>query len=151
MTEKLVNDILEYIEKNLSEGIKVEDIANHFYFSRYYLLRVFKRYTNLTINEYINQRKIIKSIYYIVSTDDRILKIALNSGFNSLEYYSEIFYKVTNFSPLEFRKSNTVKQYLPFVDSNNLLDIVSINNDKINSIRSLKPISKKLIIQKNRT
>ncbi len=142
MTEKLVNDILEYIEKNLYEGIKVEDIANHFYFSRYYLLRVFKRYTNLTINEYINQRKIIKSIYYIVSTNDRILKIALNSGFNSLEYYSEIFYKITNFSPLEFRKNDSVRINLPFDYSNNLLNAVKINSKKLDYIRGIKSHTK---------
>lgn len=151
MTKELVVDILEYIEDELYNNIKVEDIAQHFYFSRYYLLRTFKKHTGLTINEYINQRKIIKSIYYIINTDDRILKIALNSGYNSLEYYSEIFYKVTNFSPLEFRKCSNIKKYLPFEESKDLLSILKINNDKINSIRNLKDTSKILVIQKNRT
>lgn len=138
MTEKLVNDILEYIEKNLYEGIKVEDIANHFYFSRYYLLRVFKRYTNLTINEYINQRKIIKSIDKLINSDNRILNIALTTGFNSLEYYSETFLKVTHFSPLEFRKNPNISKYLPFDYSNDLLNSLLNNNRILNNIKNIK-------------
>ena len=138
MTEKLVIDILEYIEKELYNNIKVEEIAQHFYFNRYYLVRTFKKYTELTINDYINQRKIIKSIDLLVNTDNRILYVALNSGFNSLEYYSEMFFKITNFSPLEFRKNEQVKKYLPFDYSNDLINSIENNKKILENIKNIK-------------
>ena len=61
-------------------------------------------YTGFTIVEYINSIKIYKSINPLVTTNDSVLKIALNSGFNSQEYYSEMFKSILGISPLKFRK-----------------------------------------------
>ena len=38
------------------------------------------------------------------SNDDHILKIALCNGFNSLEYYSEIFKTFLGVSPITYKK-----------------------------------------------
>ena len=138
MTEELIKDVLRYIEDNLYECLKVEELSEYFHYSRYYLLRVFKKYTGLTINDYINQRKIIKSIDKLINSDNRILNIALTTGFNSLEYYSETFLKVTHFSPLEFRKNPNIAKYLPFDYSNDLMNSLLNNNRILNNIKNIK-------------
>lgn len=147
MTEKLVTCILEYIEQNLNERIMIDDISKEFNYDKYYIQRIFKRQLNITIKEYINERKIIKSISKIINTDDKILKIALNNGFNSLEYYSEIFLKITSYSPLSFRKSYLLKEKCQFKYTNNLLSDYYENHKIIIKIINTNKESKKLTKQ----
>ena len=135
MNEKAIIDILRYIEDNLYNGIKVENVALYFHFDRSYLSRSFRKITNISLMDYINERKIIKTINDIVYTDKRILSIALSHGFNSLEYYSEMFYRVTTFNPTSLRNNEHIKEILPFNDDSNLLDALKINHDKILKIR----------------
>ncbi len=100
----VVSNILDYIDSNLMEDITVQDIAGRFYFNRHYLMKMFKRTTGLTITQYVNSKKIINSMHALVNTDDRILKIALDNGYHSQEYYSEMFEKIVGLSPNAFRK-----------------------------------------------
>lgn len=147
MTENVVIEIISYIENNLYENIKVENIAYEFHFDRSYLTRTFKKYTGLSLVEYINERKIIKSIYKVVYSEDKMLKIALQSGFNSLEYFSETFYRVTNFSPISLRQNSDVKKILPFIENSNLIDKTKENHEKIICIRNLPKAKVKSIGQ----
>jgi AraC family transcriptional regulator of adaptative response / methylphosphotriester-DNA alkyltransferase methyltransferase len=142
MTEEKVTEILKYIEDNLNNSIRIDDLSDVFHYDRSYLSRSFKKLTDISLIDYINERKIIKSIYYVVNTDDKMLKIALNSGFNSLEYFSETFYRVTNFSPTSLRDNTDINGLLPF---NDIISIESLkeNHSKILKIRSLyKPKTK---------
>lgn len=142
MTEELIKDILRYIDDNLYESIKVETISNKYHFDRSYLSRSFKKITGISLIDYINERKIIKTIYDIINTDEKILKIALSHGYNSLEYFSETFYRVTNFSPTSLRSNEYVKDILPFIEDKDLLNCLKFNHDKILKIRTLdKPKS----------
>ena len=102
--EGIVLNIIDYLDANLTEEITIDTIAGKFHFNRFYLMKMFKKITGITILEYVNQKKIKSSLNDVVNTDDKILKIALNHGFNSQEYYSEIFTKVLGISPTEFRK-----------------------------------------------
>lgn len=102
--EGIVLNIIDYLDNNLTEEITIDSIVGKFHFNRFYLMKMFKKVTGLTIFEYVNQKKITDSLDDIVNTDDRILKIALKHGFNSQEYYSETFTKVLGISPSEFRK-----------------------------------------------
>ncbi len=137
MTEEKVIEILRYIEKNLYKQIKTDIIASVFHFDRSYLSRSFKKITGISLIDYINERKIIKSINYLLKSDDKILSIALNNGFNSLEYFSETFYRVTNFSPSSLKNSHDIYKILPFIDDNNDLDELKVNHEKILQIRNM--------------
>ena len=103
--EGIVLNIIDYLDSNLTEEITIDSIAGKFHFNRFYLMKMFKKVTGITILEYVNQKKIKSSLNDVINTDDKILKIALNHGFNSQEYYSEIFTKVLGISPSEFRKN----------------------------------------------
>ncbi len=103
--KRVVTDILDYIDTNLMEDINIQDIAGTFYFNRHYLMKMFKRTTGITIIQYVNYQKVINSMNALANTDDRILKIALDNGFHSQEYYSEMFEKIVGISPNNFRKN----------------------------------------------
>ena len=102
--EKIVMEICKYILNNINNEITIDEIEEVFCYNKFYLIRAFKMYTGYTIKEFINSVKILKTIDPLLFTNDTILKIALNNGFNSQEYYSEKFKNIIGISPLQFRK-----------------------------------------------
>ena len=103
--ENIVESICVFLLNNINDEVTVEMLENEFHYNRFYLIRLFKSYTGYTIKEFINYVKVLKTINPLIFTDDTILKIALNNGFNSQEYYSEKFREIIGISPLKFRKN----------------------------------------------
>ena len=146
--EKIVMEICKYILNNINNEITIDEIEEVFCYNKFYLIRAFKMYTGYTIKEFINSVKILKTIDPLLFTNDTILKIALNNGFNSQEYYSEKFKNIIGISPLQFRKEysdieniknlnelNVKKEYILSLKQwkNNLLtmsDILYYDNPK---------------------
>jgi len=102
--EETVKELCTYILCNIYDDITIEKLEKIFFYNRYYLIRIFKQYTGYTIKEFINTVKVLKTLDPLLYTNDTILKIALNNGFNSQEYYSEKFQDILGLSPLKFRK-----------------------------------------------
>lgn len=111
-SNELVVKILNYIDDNLYKRITMDEISSIFYFNKDYLMRIFKKELDITIMDYINKRRIYNSLELLKNTDDLVIKIALNSGYSSLEYYSETFTKVLGVSPLTYRKFTRVNSQI---------------------------------------
>ena len=131
--------MLNYIDDNLYKRITMDEISSIFYFNKDYLMRIFKKELDITIMDYINKRRIYNSLELLKNTDDLVIKVALNSGYSSLEYYSETFTKVLGVSPLTYRKFTRVNS--------------QISEDELDIIRTRLPevsiILKRIDIYKN--
>ena len=138
-SNELVVKILNYIDDNLYKRITMDEISSIFYFNKDYLMRIFKKELDITIMDYINKRRIYNSLDLLKNSDDLIIKIALNSGYSSLEYYSETFTKILGVSPLTYRKFTRVNS--------------QISDEELNIIREKLPeislLLKKIDIYKN--
>ena len=100
---KLVLDVLEFIDNNLYEEISIDLIAQSFNYDKFYIMKSFKKELGISIITYINYLKVLRSLSYF-NNDDSILKIALCNGFNSLDYFSEIFKTFLGVSPITYKK-----------------------------------------------
>ena len=138
-SNELVVKILNYIDDNLYKRITMDEISSIFYFNKDYLMRIFKKELDITIMDYINKRRIYNSLDLLKNTDDLVIKIALNSGYSSLEYYSETFTKILGVSPLTYRKFTRVNS--------------QISDEELNIIREKLPeislLLKRIDIYKN--
>lgn len=121
-SNKLICDILFYIDKNINNKINIQDIADIFFFNRFYIMKLFKKELGISINNYINLKRILNSLSGLKNTDDSYLTIALNNGFNSLEYFSETFKLIIGVSPRVYKKFTYF--------------IIKIKDEEINTIRS---------------
>ena len=101
-SKKLICEILDYINNNINKEITIEELSNIFYFDKYYIMKLFKKELSITIINYINIMRIYNSLKEY-KYDDQIIRIALNNGFNSLEYYSETFKNIIKVSPREYK------------------------------------------------
>lgn len=129
-SNELVVKMLNYIDDNLYKRIAMDEISSIFYFNKDYLMRIFKKELDITIMDYINKRRIYNSLDLLKNTDDLVIKIALNSGYSSLEYYSETFTKILGVSPLTYRKFTKVNSQI----SDEELDIIRTRLPDISSL-----------------
>lgn len=125
-SNKIICDILEYIDINLNKKITIEELERHFFYNKYYLMKLFKKEIGISILEYINNLKINNSIEEIKNTNHSLTLISINNGFYSLEYFSEIFKKITKVNPRTFK--NSIKNF----QNINEKDLYNIRNTIIN-------------------
>ena len=140
-SNNLVCQILEYIDKYINTKIEIKDLEYRFYYNRYYIMKIFKKELKITIFDYINKLRIYNSINELKENNKLLIRVALNNGFYSLEYYSEIFKREISVSP---------KQYQKIINGNRLYNDVVINNITKNLIEIKKLIDKKEKYLQNR-
>lgn len=92
-----------YIDRNFSEISSVSQVADHFFYSREYISRLFRKYFDTTISDYIMKRRIVKSQSLIIEGRP-MTDIAYEVGFGSLSTFIRAFRSVTNMTPSEYRK-----------------------------------------------
>ncbi len=100
-----ISKITAYINNNYVQISSIDEIAEHFFVSKYHLCRIFKEALQMTLIDYINEIKIKNARYYIESTRKNFKQIAELCGYNSLSYFSTVFKKIVGQSPSEYKKS----------------------------------------------
>ena len=101
---KIINGIIDYIENHLYENLSIDDISKVMNYSKYYLHRLFSNIVGVTIHDYINRRRLTESAEFLVFTDKPIIEIALNSGYESQQAFSNAFKDMYKISPKKFRE-----------------------------------------------
>ncbi|QIK69249.1 AraC family transcriptional regulator [Erysipelothrix sp. HDW6C] len=102
---ELMNEINNYIQRNIFEPISVEDICDQFSISRSTLQGLFKKNLNMPPKQYINELKMSKAQHMILEEKYPITEIALKLGFSSIHYFSRKFKKRYGLAPSEFSQS----------------------------------------------
>jgi len=154
-SNKLVCDILNYIELNLNSKISINDLEKKFYYNKFYIMKLFKKEIGISIFEYINILRIYNSSNEIKNTNNSFTMISMNNGFYSLEYFSETFKKVVGVNPRTYKNFWNYNYKIKETDLNTIREsIIYLNNfivKKENYISNTKPIEtpiKKLSIFK---
>lgn len=105
---KRINKVLKYIDDNLNKDLSLEKLSAIAYYSPFHLHRLFKAYTNETLNSFINRKRIEKTASLLIHEKDiTITELALNYGFNSNSSFSRAFKKSYGVSPSEFKRLST--------------------------------------------
>lgn len=102
-SNELVCNILDYLDENINSLISIDLLSSVFCYDKFYIMKRFKKELGISIVNYMNAIKIYNSLKYF-KYDDSILKLSLKSGFNSLEYFSEMFKKVIGVSPITYKQ-----------------------------------------------
>lgn len=154
-SNKLICDILNYIELNLNSKISINDLENKFYYNKFYIMKLFKKEIGISIFEYINILRIYNSSNEIKNTNNSFTMISMNNGFYSLEYFSETFKKVVGVNPRTYKNFWNYNYKINETDLNTIREsIIYLNNfieNKEKYISNTKPIEtpiKKLSIFK---
>lgn len=103
-TSGLIKDVTTYIEEHYAEKITLEMLAEKINISIYYLSHIFKQYTNQTPIEYLNQYRLSTAANLLKTTNDSIMDISFECGYNNVSYFNRAFKSKYNMTPKEYRK-----------------------------------------------
>lgn len=104
-TVRIVSQAVRYIEENLQEKLDLNMVADALHYSKYYLHRIFTKTTGLTLHDYAKRRQLTEAARLLVFSQKPILEIALRSGYESQQAFTDIFKAMYKISPAEFRKT----------------------------------------------
>ncbi len=98
-------DAVNFIEDNLCEPIRQEDIAAQCCCSLSALQKVWRYCSHTSLKEYITKRRLTRCAEDMLHTDLTLIEIAMKYGFNSPEVFSRAFKKLWGIAPSEFRRN----------------------------------------------
>ncbi|MCR6095362.1 response regulator transcription factor [Salipaludibacillus agaradhaerens] len=98
---QLIEQMLDYIHKNISKNITLQDIANELYISRNYLGQIFKKVVGESFKNYLTRVRMEKAKKMIQEGDHLIYEISEKVGFINPAYFTTTFKKYTGYTPTE--------------------------------------------------
>lgn len=101
-----INTVMQYIEENVHNRIKVSEIAKVVFLSPEYLSVKFHQTVGETIPSYINRVKVEKAKELLVLSDMPIGEISEYLAFSSQSYFQNIFKKYCGVTPKEYREKD---------------------------------------------
>lgn len=101
--EDLLSKIFQFVESNYNKCCTLEALAEHTSYHSVYLSRYFKQCTGLTYTDYVNRYRVNEAGYALKNSDNTVLRIAFECGFDSLRTFNRNFKKITGMTPAEFK------------------------------------------------
>lgn len=87
-----VEQLLKYINRNLSENLSIDQLAERFFLSKYHMMRKFKNETGYTIHNYITSKRLLMA-RSLISQGMPIMKAAQASGFHDYTTFVRAYKK----------------------------------------------------------
>ena len=94
----------KYITANLTESLTSSDVADVAGLHPNYAMRLFKRLTGMTIQEYVVHSRMANAQRLLLRSKESVEEIGEKAGFQCASQYYATFKKFTGYTPLQFRK-----------------------------------------------
>lgn len=125
--------VIDYIENHLSEEITLDELAEIAGYSKYHLHRMFTGLIGFSVHNYVKRRKLTEAAKKLLFTDNSVLDIALESGYESQQAFTLAFKELYKKTPHAFRKKHEFNPIqLKFIMEGNLS---KLRGDRIMDIR----------------
>lgn len=99
-----VYQTLKYIDREYLNITKIKEIASALSYNEYYLCHIFKEKMEMTLKEYLMQKKLITAMELLESSNMKISEISDQLHFTSLHAFGLAFKRYTGTSPSQYRK-----------------------------------------------
>lgn len=96
--------VMAYINEHYAQPLTLEEIADAFFISKSHLSHEFVRYTNTSVYEYIQFRRICGA-KLLIASGVSLTEAAFQSGFNSYSSFLRTFRKTAGISPTDFQRN----------------------------------------------
>ena len=138
MNFEYLNQMVKYIEENLTENIEYKNLAKIVGVSEYNLQRIFTFLTNMSLSEYIRKRRLSKAFEELKNTDIKIIDLAVKYRYDSAISFTRAFKNMFKITPSECKTSNIGYKQFPIIKFNNNNDICEQLDYEIKDIEEFK-------------
>ena len=98
--------IKEYLDSNYAEQITLDTLTGLTHMNKYYMVHSFTKYAGLSPIQYLNQTRLKRAQHLLKNTNYSISDIASSTGFSSQSYFTQIFRKNFNMTPVKYRQEH---------------------------------------------
>ena len=108
----IISKVIDFIEEHLTaeESLDLDKIADMANYSKYHLHRMFSNIVGCTIHQYIQKRRLTEAARQLVYTNNSIIDISLNAGYETQQSFTLAFKRLYEESPQVYRKK---QEFLP--------------------------------------
>ncbi|WP_419749746.1 AraC family transcriptional regulator [Terrisporobacter petrolearius] len=103
-----ISKAIEYIETHITEDLTTSDIAKEVCISSFYFQKGFSMLCGFTVAEYIRQRRLTLAGSELVSTDNKIIDIAIKYGYDSPDSFTKAFTRFHGSTPTAVRRDGAM-------------------------------------------
>ena len=104
--KKLIDDICQYLRANVCSSLNMDKISDYICYSKAYIFKEFKKTIGKNIFEYYTELKIEYAKQLLREHTLTIREISEQLSFDTPNYFSKTFKKVTNYTPSLYQKLN---------------------------------------------
>ncbi|AOW09417.1 AraC family transcriptional regulator [Flavobacterium gilvum] len=97
--------VYNYIHENYGKNPNVNHIASIVHLSTAAFCRYFKKQTNMTFTEFVNQYRISQAKTLLLK-DHNVSEVGYAVGFESMSYFNKLFKTLVGETPSSFKKNN---------------------------------------------
>ncbi|HEX3016334.1 MAG TPA: AraC family transcriptional regulator [Caproicibacter sp.] len=109
-----IGEAISYIEDHITDELKIETVAKQVLLSPFYFQKGFTMLCGFTVGEYIRERRLTLAGSELVSTDRKIIDIALKYGYDSPDSFTKAFTRFHGVTPTAVRKDGAMfKSFAP--------------------------------------
>jgi AraC-like DNA-binding protein len=98
-----VEQMAAFMAMNYAEPLTVADVGEHVRLHPNHAMTLFKRAFGTTVIDYLTRHRISHAQRLLATTGDKVLSIALDSGFGSISRFNAAFKQACGCSPREYR------------------------------------------------
>jgi len=97
-----------YIARHYQETLSAAAVASAVQLHPNYAMNLFKKTFRTTLNDYVTQFRIAQAQRLLATTDEKIIEVALNSGFGTPSRFYEAFERACGCTPSTYRRAHRV-------------------------------------------
>ena len=99
-----INIIFNFVKNNFQEDIPLIDIADMVSMTVPSFCRYFKKITNKTFVQFVNERRLVHASKLLTEQTMSITEVCFECGFNNFSHFNKSFKAFTGQNPSEYRK-----------------------------------------------
>ena len=107
-SKKWLVDFIQEIQSPQIFTLKESEIIALSHYSNTHFCNIFKKTYNFSFKDYLTRLKISYAKSLLKSTDESILTVAINCGYDTQSHFTQFFKKITGMTPSEYRQSKIV-------------------------------------------
>jgi AraC family multidrug resistance transcriptional activator len=102
----IIQDLVTWIDDNIKQPLKIDDVAARAGYSKWHLQRMFQRITHKSLGHYIRDKKMELAAHDLIDGSESVIDISVKYGYDSQQSFTRTFAKKYHVPPATFRRLN---------------------------------------------
>lgn len=94
----LIRSLLSYLDQNLEQELSIDDLAEHFFTSKFHMMRQFRQETGTTIHSYVTEKRLFLA-RNMIQQGISSTEACFRAGFGSYSSFTRSYAKLFGMTP----------------------------------------------------